>query len=116
MPVYEYKCDCGIIFERLLPVAAYLEPQFCTCGNRGQKVILHAPRVFGDYAGYESPASGKWVEGRRQRAEDLARTGCRPYEDGEREEAARTVAADEKKLDKKVDSIVEQTMTEMFNE
>lgn len=39
-----------------------------------------APQVFGDLPGYESPASGKWVEGRRARREDFKRTGCRPYE------------------------------------
>lgn len=39
-----------------------------------------APQVFGDLPGYESPASGKWIEGRRARREDFKRTGCRPFE------------------------------------
>jgi hypothetical protein len=110
MPVYEYLCPNGHIFERLLPVSQYLEKQFCSCGDAGQKVILHAPKVFGDYPGYVSPASGQWVEGRRARQEDLKRTGCRPYEDGERERAMKIQQEEEVALDRKVDQIVEQTL------
>lgn len=41
-----------------------------------------APAVFGDYEGYVSPASGKWVEGRRARREDMLRTDCVDYDPG----------------------------------
>jgi chorismate mutase len=65
--------------------------------------------VFGDYPGYESPASGKWIEGRKARAEDFARTGTRPYEDGEREMAQLRRVQEERKLDNHVDEVVERT-------
>lgn len=39
-----------------------------------------APQVFGDLPGYQSPVSGKWIEGRRARREDFKRTNCRPFE------------------------------------
>ena len=42
---------------------------------------LQAPRVFGDYDGYQSPVSGEWVEGRRAREEDLKKTGCVAHQD-----------------------------------
>jgi putative FmdB family regulatory protein len=113
MPVYEYRCSEGHIFERILPVAEYLAPQFCDCGERGQKVILHAPRIFGDYEGYESPATGAWVEGRRAREEDLRRSGCRPYESGEREEMIKRQDANERQLDKVVDTVVDNTLQEL---
>lgn len=113
MPVYEYRCGAGHVFERILPVAQYLLPQSCDCGQAGQKVILHPPRVFSDYEGYESPGTGKWVEGRVARERDLASCGCRPYEAGEREAAARVVAADERKLDQVVDRVVDQTLAEI---
>lgn len=58
-----------------------------------------APMVAPDLPGYESPVSGKWIEGRAARREDLRRTGCRPYEEGEREEYKRQVAHEEKKMD-----------------
>lgn len=116
MPVYEYRCGDGHVFERILPVSAYLEPQFCSCGEVGQKVILHPPRVFGDYEGYESPATGRWVEGRRARAEDLRVSGCRPYEPGEARAAASQAEVEaEKQLDTKVDVLVERTLDDMLN-
>ena len=113
MPVYEYRCEVGHVFERILPVADYQVPQSCHCGQVGQKVILHAPRVFSDYEGYESPGTGKWVEGRVARERDLAECGCRPYESGEMEAAERVRAADERRLDKVVDEVVETTLAEI---
>lgn len=58
-----------------------------------------APMVAPDLPGYESPVSGKWIEGRAARREDLRQTGCRPYEEGERQEHRRQVAYAEKKQD-----------------
>lgn len=44
--------------------------------------ITSVPYVIGDIPDYVSPASGKVISGRVQRREDLARTGCVPYERG----------------------------------
>lgn len=41
------------------------------------------PMVQSDYPAYYSHASGKMIEGRRARRDDLARTGCRPFEPDE---------------------------------
>jgi hypothetical protein len=76
-------------------------------------VILSPPKVFGDYEGYESPASGKWISGRRQRLEDLKRTGCRPYEEGERQEYERRQVAVDRELDRTVDEAVDRTLEEI---
>jgi hypothetical protein len=35
------------------------------------------PYIRSDLPGYMSPVTGKWIEGRSARREDLARTGCR---------------------------------------
>lgn len=115
MPVYEYRCPQGHIFERMLPVRDYLETQYCSVhGDAAQKVILHAPRVFSDLEGYESPASGKWIEGRAARARDFAETGCRPYELGEAQQAAKRVEEEfERTLDKTVDEVVERTISDL---
>lgn len=66
--------------------------------NRRQ---VKSAAVFGDLPGYESPVSGKWIEGRKARREDLKRTGCRPYEGREQEEkeARRHRIEQERKLD-----------------
>lgn len=113
MPVYEYLCCNGHVTTEFRSVAERRRPTCCRCGERAARAIVTPPRVCRDLAGYESPASGKWVEGRRQRAEDLARTGCRPYEAGEREEAEKRRAARDAALDRHVDLAVEQTLSEL---
>lgn len=110
MPVYEYMCPEGHVNEALRTVSERDRVPECYCGHMTRKVILSAPRVFSDYEGYESPASGKWISGRRQRLEDLKRTQCRPYEEGERQEFERRQAATEKELDKTVDEVVDRSM------
>lgn len=60
-----------------------------------------APVVWNDLPAYESPIDGRVVDGRRQRRDDLARTGCRPYEGREQEqkEAAKVRADQERQTD-----------------
>ena len=50
--------------------------------ERKSKVIT-MPYVRGDLPGYVSPVTGKWIEGRAARREDLARTGCREVDPSE---------------------------------
>lgn len=76
--------------------------------EKGQEPQSELPYIMGDIPGYISPTTGLWVEGRRARAEDLKRSGCRPWEGmkAERQEAERQkqyqVAAQEKALDRAV--------------
>jgi len=60
-----------------------------------------APAVWDDLPPYESPIDGKLVDGRRQRREDLLRSGCRPYEGRQQEaqEAAKIRQRYERQLD-----------------
>jgi hypothetical protein len=69
-----------------------------------------------DLPGYESPVTGKWIEGKVARKNDLAASGCVEYEDGMREEQERRFAKEDAQLDKKVDEIVEKTIYEMPTE
>ena len=113
MPIYEYQCAAGHIFDAYATVAARHDPRLCRCGAACRKVILHAPRVFGDYEGYESPASGKWIEGRRARSRDFEETGTRPYEAGEKEAMLARQSANDRKLDAFADEAVESTLHEL---
>lgn len=114
MPLYEYQCPDGHVTRELRTVDLRSAPARCTvCGNDAQKVILSAPRVFGDFAGYESPASGRWIEGRRARRDDFERTGTRPFEEGDHEVAARNRKAIAAKQEAWADEIVEKTAAEM---
>ena len=47
-----------------------------TAFPRTQRAELCAPMVMHDTPAYFSVVSSKWVEGRRERREDLKRTGC----------------------------------------
>lgn len=53
---------------------------------------------------YISPTSGKAITTQRARREDLARSGCRPWEgmESETRQAARVRAGEEKKQDAKL--------------
>lgn len=113
MPIYEYRCPRGHVTELHRGFSQYKDPVLCDCGQSAERVVLTPPKVFGDYEGYESPASGKWIEGRRARERDFAETGTRPYDPGERQELARRVADADKQLDKTIDHAVEQTLSEM---
>lgn len=82
--------------------------------NRGwaDKLLMHAcpQRSAAVYVmpGYESPASGKWIETPRQRREDMKATGSRPWE-GMKDEKAHSESLkkqDESKADAKLDHAV----------
>lgn len=60
-----------------------------------------------DYTGYVSPASGKWVEGKRAHLEDLKQTGCRIYEKGETEAYLKNLPQKRKENEKLLDEAVD---------
>ena len=116
MPCYESRChECGKVHEYYQPAERYRETPFC-CGVQTEKVILTAPFGQVDIPAYVSPVSGRWINSRRERTEDLKRNDCRPWEGMEQEqkEAARRSAYEEKKQDKAIEeSVVKawQTLT-----
>jgi putative FmdB family regulatory protein len=114
MPIYEYLCAAGHVTDAYATVERRHEDKACaTCGGKAVKAILHAPRVFGDYEGYLSPATGRWIEGRRARVEDLKQSGCRPFEAGEHQHAAARSAANDRQLDAVADDAVERSLNEL---
>ncbi|HWT40957.1 MAG TPA: hypothetical protein VN081_06890 [Dongiaceae bacterium] len=72
-----------------------------------------APAVFGDLPGYDSPVTGKWVEGRAARREDLRRNGCIPYDPEMKKDAARTRAELERKADAKLEHAAARAFYQM---
>lgn len=76
------------------------------------KLMMHAfpRRTAAVYVmpGYESPASGKWIETPRQRREDMKATGSREWEGmaNERQEMHKRKQEDEKKQDAALDHAV----------
>lgn len=72
-----------------------------------------APDVIPDIPGYESPVTGKWIEGRKARREDLKRSGSRPWEglEQERKEAAKV----QREKDRKLDQLAERMAHSAWN-
>ena len=73
------------------------------CQDFQQPTDLHY--VIPDCPDYTSPVTGKLVSGRKQRRDDLARTGSRPWEGQEQEmkEAARRRQYAEQRTERKLD-------------
>lgn len=68
-----------------------------------------------DTPGYQSPVTGLWVEGRKQRREDLKRTGARPWEGREQEqkEANRRRAYEEQEQDRRLDEVARRSFYQL---
>lgn len=105
MPTYQARCKlCGTDHEYYSSIAQCLITPEC-CGEATQKVILTAPIGIMDIPAYQSPITGKLIDSRAKRREDLARSGSRPWEGMEQEtKVARQRAAD---LEKKTDAAIE---------
>lgn len=73
-----------------------------------------APTVWNDLPAYESPIDGRVVDGRRQRREDLKRSGSRPYEGREQEakQAARVQAERERQTDQLAERMAHRAWAE----
>jgi hypothetical protein len=70
--------------------------------------------IQADLPGYESPITGKWIEGRRARRDDLRRHGCRPYEGREQESkvAAKARGEQERKIDQLAEKMAHRAWAE----
>lgn len=71
------------------------------------------PDVHFDLPGYVSPVTGKWVEGRRARSEDLKRSGSRPYEGREQEQ--KEIARQEAYADQQRDKRMERDVADVWS-
>lgn len=112
MPIYEFKCNNGHLFDRFLKLANYNDPQTCECGAASVK-LLSRPAIHADFPPYESPVTGKMITSRRERREDLARSGCVEYEPSMLQESERKRAAEDAALEKKIDEHVEAEIINM---
>lgn len=116
MPIYESICfRCGKAHEYYQTAENCYKTPDC-CGVPTEKRILTAPFGQVDIPAYVSPVSGKWINSRRERTEDLKRTNSRPWEGMEQEqkESDRQKAYQEAKEDAAIErSVVEawQTLT-----
>ena len=74
-------------------------------------IVISLAQVVADLPGYQSPTTGKWIEGRAARREDLKRSNARPYEGFavEQREANKRKAEREAKDDAVLEKKVRET-------
>ena len=111
--MYEYLCQYGHTFERVLPVAEYKSRQFCHCGSIGSKVIS-APTVFASKdVCYDSPIDGRPITSMKARRDDLARNNCTEYDPEIKKDYARRIEREQLQLERSVEATVEATIEQM---
>lgn len=113
MPVYCYRCHSGHAFERYLPLARYQEPQICDCGELSEKVIKPTMVFVRPEIRYTSPIDGRVITSQAQRADDLARSDCVPYDPELKKDHMRKLKEQDEALDKAVDETVDKTIALM---
>lgn len=90
MPVYSYACPtCGATSDAYRKVDDRHDCPRCltpACYNGRMQLRIMPTFVRPDIEPYESPIDGRVINSRVQRAEDLKRNGCRPYEGREQEQ------------------------------
>lgn len=114
MPIYVWECrECGKREEGFRQVEQRHDSP--TCHGRAMGIVILPAAVQGDLPGYQSPTTGRWIEGRAARRDDLARSGARPWEGlaAEKKEAERRKRDAEQKFDRKLDATVRETWNSM---
>lgn len=114
MPTYEWVCEKGHYFERTMSMREYDAKQQCECGAAGKRIISVAPfaKIQGE-CNYTSPIDDRPITSWAQRREDLARSGCRPYDPEMKTDAERHRKHEQDKLEKSIDETVERTFEAM---
>jgi hypothetical protein len=113
MPSYESVClKCGKYHTYVARMSNCHDTPEC-CGVKTDKRILTPPMGIMDYQpweAYESPASGKLITSKAERARDFKETSTRPWEgiETEKQEAERQKAYIAEKEDAVLDATVRQ--------
>ena len=114
MPTYEYECQKGHKFERILPVARYDEPQTCECGNLAKKLISRPALAWASReVNYDCPITGIPITSMAQHKDNLARHGCQQYDPEMRKDADNFRRRTQEALEKSVDETVEAAIEKM---
>ena len=112
-PIYEYRCPHGHLFERHLPAADYKTPQTCECGQPGRRILSLPTVMVRGEVNYDSPIDGRPVTSARARRDDLARSGCIPYDPGMKQDYERRIVDGEKRLEQSVERTVEAEISKL---
>lgn len=110
MPYYDYRClVCRKLEPHYQKIADRDLPQ-SHCGLDMRREIS-APALLPDIASYISPASGKRIDSRAQRREDMLREGCIPNEPGLKEHIAQRAAYEQDIAYNQTVKTIDETVT-----
>jgi putative FmdB family regulatory protein len=110
VPLYEYKCRwCGGEETGFRKVDLRHDFECSKCGNWSD-LQVSAPAIHSEIQPYESPTTGKMIESRAQRREDLKASGCVEWDRGMKEEVQRRVLEREALLEREVERTIDSTI------
>jgi hypothetical protein len=102
MPFYSYHCKrCDSVQDGYRSISSRHDSPDC-CGEPTQLCIA-PPAVQPDVPGYHSPVTGRWIEGKSARREDLRQNRCTEYDPEMKKDAARTKREIEAKQERKLE-------------
>ena len=114
-PLYEYLCVKGHDFEVYASVKDYDKKRHCPeCGKDAKKVISAPPMgIVQASVSYDSPIDGRPISSWAQRREDLARSGCVPYDPDKKKDVDRWKRQKDEALERQLDETVEAEIERM---
>lgn len=115
MPLHDFQCPVGHVFDQLVPAGTEaLICRVCPGTVTALKVFLRAPAAFvrQDIC-YDSPIDGRPITNMQARLEDLARSDCVPYEEGIKQDQERIKRESEASLERSFDETVEREIATM---
>lgn len=113
MPLHDYRCPEGHVSELMVEQGVDIVPCL-TCGNAAGKVFLKFPAAFVQAdIHYTSPIDGRHVTNKQSRSEDLARSGCIPYDPMMKQDQSRRIEREDKTLEDKIGDSVDEAVAQM---
>ena len=113
MPLYSTLCAKCKARNAIYRKVAERDSNLPLCCGQSVTRVVEAPYVVPDIATYESPASGKMITSRRERHEDLKRTGYMPWEPGIERDIANNRKHAEEKTHAMIDTLVDTTVRDL---
>ena len=111
MPYYDFRCNvCGDTLPIFRKIESRDFPEY-HCAQAMNRLVTASQLVLPDLTPYVSPVSGKWINSRRQRNEELAREGCFILEPGVKRDIARNAQAKKEKNLQRMDATIDQTVS-----
>jgi len=114
MPFYLYRCDKGHSFQRFSTVSEHSPLAMCEC-HASAKQVITAPMLVKCAADicYDSPITGEPITSHHARLEDMKRHDCVEYDPEMKRDYERRIADGDAKLDKLIDTHVEESIAKM---